>query len=60
MEKDHAPEKRKTPGWARYLSIIAALLGAIAVFISPTKLNVIVLIVLIANVGLQFKDIFKG
>ena len=60
MEKDHAPEKRKTPGWTRYLSIIAALLAAIAVFINPTTLNVFVLIILIANMGLQFKDIFKG
>lgn len=60
MDQDRKPEKRKTHGWASYLSIIAALLGAIAVFINPTKLNVIVLIILIANMGFQFKDIFKG
>lgn len=52
--------KKKPPGWAPYLSACAALLGAIAAFINPTKLTLIVLIILIVNAGFQFKYILKN
>lgn len=60
MHKDPKTKKRKAHGWTLYLSVIATVLIAIAVVIDPGTLNVIALIFMLLNVGLHYKDIFRG
>jgi len=60
MHKDPISKKRKTHEWTRYLSVITAVLLAIAVIIDPDTLSVTALIFAIVNVGVHYKDFLRG
>ena len=58
-----APEagsgKRKLYRWVGFLSVLAAVLGGIDLFLNPTLLDIVVEIILLANVGIHWKYIFQ-
>jgi len=60
MHKDPKTKKIKTHGWTRYLSVIATVLIAFAVIVDPDTLGVIALIFMLLNVGIHYKDFFRG
>ncbi len=60
MDKEPGPKKTKTRAWAHYLSLITAVLLAIAVIIDPDILSVSALIFALVNVGVHYKDFLKG
>lgn len=60
MNKGPVSKKRKDYRWTRYLSVITAVLLAIAVIIDPDTLGVSALIFALLNVGIHYKDFFRG
>ncbi len=59
MDKAPGPNKSKTRGWTRYLSVITAVLLVIAVIIDPDTLSVSALICALVNVGVHYKDFLR-
>ncbi|MFO7803099.1 MAG: hypothetical protein R6V55_12470 [Desulfovermiculus sp.] len=60
MDKDPGSKKTKIRAWAPYLSLITAVLIAIAFFIDPDTLGMIALIFALINVGVHYKDFLRG
>ncbi len=60
MYRDPETKKSKPRGWTRYLSVVTAVLLAIAVVIDPDTLGVITLIFALVNVGVHYKDFLRG
>lgn len=48
-------QKRRVHRWVSSLSVVAAVFGGIDLFIDPTLFDIIVEIILLANVGIHWR-----
>lgn len=59
MTPQAGSRKRKVYRWVGFWSVLAAILGGIDLFLDPTLLDIVVEIILLANVGIHWKYIFE-
>lgn len=57
MNHEQGPRKGKTNRLFGFLPLIAAVFGGIGLIVHPTLLDVVIEIVLLANVGVHWKDL---
>jgi len=48
-------QKRRVYRWVSSLSVVAAVFGGIDLFIDPTLFDIVVEIILLANVGIHWR-----